>query len=120
MYQKWHTRLKTGGYKIKTSINLKKQREIQQIVNDTLSFDKTKNNGEYNLQGAVTVIDNQTGKVISIIGGREKNAIYSLNRAWQEPRQPGSTIKPLVVYTPALEYGYTADSMLKDIDAGGI
>lgn len=116
VYQKWHTRLKTGGYKIKTSINLKKQREIQQIVNDTLSFDKTKNNGEYNLQGAVTVIDNQTGKVISIIGGREKNAIYSLNRAWQEPRQPGSTIKPLVVYTPALEYGYTADSMLKDID----
>ena len=67
VYQKWHTRLKTGGYKIKTSINLKKQREIQQIVNDTLSFDKTKNNGEYNLQGAVTVIDNQTGKVISII-----------------------------------------------------
>lgn len=115
-YKKCHTRLKTGGYRIKTSINLKKQEEVQQIVNKVLSFDKKKKNGTYNLQGSATVIDNQTGKVIAIIGGREKNAIYSLNRAWQEPRQPGSTLKPLVVYTPALEYGYTASSKLKDVD----
>lgn len=37
-----------------------------------------------------------------------------LNRAYQSYRQPGSAIKPLIVYTPALERGYTPDTVVED------
>ena len=66
-----------------------------------------------------TVIDNETGKVVAIIGGRSQDAIqqtYSLNRGFQSYMQPGSSFKPLAVYTPALEEGYTANSTLTEID----
>ena len=69
--------------------------------------------GMYDFQGALTAIDNQTGKVLAIVGGRSQEGflnMYTLNRAYQSHRQPGSTIKPLVVYTPALMQGYTESS----------
>ena len=62
-----------------------------------------------------TCIDNDTGKVVAIVGGREqKNIEYTLNRAFQSPRQPGSAIKPLLVYAPALEHGWSAGSTVND------
>ena len=67
------------------------------------------------VQGAAVSIDNSTGKVAAIVGGREEDQEgYGLNRAYQSFRQPGSAIKPLLVYTPALEKGYTPDSTLDD------
>ena len=39
---------------------------------------------------------------------------YTLNRAYQSYRQPGSAIKPLVVYTPSFENGYTPDTEVND------
>ena len=71
--------------------------------------------GIYSLQGSATCIDNATGKVVAIVGGRSQEASgYTLNRAFQSYRQPGSSIKPLVVYTPAFERGYTPDTILVD------
>ena len=53
--------------------------------------------------------------VRAIVGGRSQNlAGYTLNRAYQSFRQPGSSIKPLIVYTPALERGYSAESIVED------
>lgn len=112
-YASAEEKLYTGGYTIHTSINLEKQNRMQEILKENLSFNtkKNKQTGTYNLQGAMTVIDNSTHKVTAIIGGREASSdTYSLNRAFQSPRQPGSTIKPLIVYAPALEmeaYPYT-------------
>ena len=49
-------------------------------------------------QGAATVVNNETGKVEAIVGGRtQNNGTYTLNRAYQSYRQPGSSIKPLIV-----------------------
>ena len=60
-------------------------------------------------------IDNETGRVAAIVGGREEDQEgYGLNRAYQSFRQPGSAIKPLLVYAPALEKGYTPYSTVDD------
>ncbi|MCD7864654.1 MAG: transglycosylase domain-containing protein, partial [Clostridiales bacterium] len=113
-------KLYTGGYEIYTTIDLEAQSELQEILDEELSFsDDLTDDGIYELQGALTVINNLTGKVVAIIGGRSQEDIsnvYSLNRAYQGYAQPGSSFKPLVVYTPALNDGYTASSMLTNID----
>ena len=57
-------------------------------------------------QASVVVIDQSTGYVKAIVGGRgSKEASLTLNRATSTRRQPGSTFKPLAVYAPALESG---------------
>lgn len=115
-YEKQKENLYGGGYLIRTSLDSDIQNKVQTALNDTLSFEKTKNEkGIYKLQGAATCIDNQSGKVVAIIGGRkQKLNTYSFNRAYQGYRQPGSVIKPLLVYGPALEKGYEKDSVLED------
>ena len=73
-------------------------------------------NGIFALQGAATVIDNSTNRVVAIVGNpRQDTDTYTLNRAFQSFRQPGSTIKPLIVYAPALENGYKSTTMVKNI-----
>ncbi len=65
-------------------------------------------------QSASVLIDYRTGQVKALVGGREAKGAKILNRALT-PRQPGSTIKPLAAYLPALEQGYTAASPIDDI-----
>ena len=79
-------------------------------------FDEKNDEGIYTLQGASVCIDNTTGMVRAIVGGRSQDDVegYTLNRAFQSFRQPGSAIKPLIVYTPALERGYTPDTIVVD------
>lgn len=108
--------LLNNGYRIYTSIDLKKQKKLQSAINKNLSGFKAKtSNGTYKTQGAAVCIDNKTGRVVAIVGGRsQKTEGLSLNRAYQSYRQPGSSIKPLVVYTPALERGYSSSSTIND------
>lgn len=119
-YDTYYASLYTGGYQIYTSFDPKKQRLLQSTVDEILSVDEEKNpeTGIYNLQGASTCIDNATGRVVAMVGGRTQNELqgYSLNRAYQSARQPGSTIKPLIVYTPQLERGYTPSTVVDDTD----
>lgn len=56
----------------------------------------------YTPEGAVTVIENSTGYVVGLIGGRDKDKNRSLNRATQQ-FQVGSATKPLTVYGPGLD-----------------
>ncbi len=116
MYNECHSLLYTGGYRIYTSLNKKKQKLLQKSVNGQLSSFKEKKEGVYTLQGAATCIDNKTGYVVAVVGGRKQKSItgYTLNRAFQSYRQPGSSFKPLVVYTPQLERNYTPDTIVDD------
>ncbi len=104
------------GYKIYTSIDMQKQEALQTAVNEVLSgYTAVKEDGVYDMQGAAVCIDNDTGHVVAIVGGREQNiGIYTLNRAYQSHRQPGSAIKPLIVYTPFFENGNTPDTIVVD------
>ncbi len=116
MYEQCQKRLYTAGYRIYTSMDLEAQTQLQQAIDDKLKdFTEVNEEGVYKLQGAGVCIDNETGYVCAIVGGRSQDFDgYTLNRAYQSYRQPGSAIKPLIVYTPILERGYTPDSIVVD------
>ena len=101
-----------------TSLDPEQQEYLQKAIDEGLSFDdETSSDGVYALQGAATLIDNETGKVTAIVGGRSQETdVYGLNRAYQSFRQPGSSIKPLIVYAPALENGYGSTTIVKDVN----
>jgi penicillin-binding protein 4 len=106
-----------NGYKIYTSLNSEKQAVLQESIDSALSFSEdVGEDGIYTLQSSATCIDNETNKVVAIIGGRSQEITTYLNRAYQSYRQPGSSIKPLIVYTPALEMGYNPESTITDMD----
>lgn len=117
LYDACNKKLFTGGYRIYTSLDLDAQSQLQTSVDEVLAgFGEKSDEGIYELQGAAVCIDNTTGMVRAIIGGRSQDDVegYTLNRAFQSFRQPGSAIKPLIVYTPALERGYTPDTTVVD------
>ena len=115
-YEACQKTLFTAGYRIYTSIDLEKQKVLQQSIDEALAeFIDVNDEGVFKLQAAGVCIDNDTGYVQAVVGGRSQDFDgYTLNRAYQSYRQPGSCIKPLIVYTPALERGYTPDSVVED------
>lgn len=116
LYAECQKKLYTGGYQIYTSLDLAMQEELQSAVDDALAeFDEVSEDGVYELQASAVCINNDTGYVQAIVGGRKQDfAGYTLNRAYQSFRQPGSAIKPLLVYTPLFEQGNTPDTIVVD------
>ena len=116
LYDRYQKDLYVRGYRIYTSIELDKQKLLQKSVNKALQdFKEVNVEGIYQMQGAAVCIDNDSGRVVAIVGGREQKLEgYTLNRAYQSYRQPGSSIKPLIVYTPSFERNYTPDSIVAD------
>lgn len=115
-YDECNSKLFTGGYRIYTTIDMDMQEILQKDIDTVLEpYQEVNDEGIYSFQGSATCIDNSTGYVVAIIGGRSgEYEGYTLNRAYQSFRQPGSAIKPIVVYTPAFERGYTPDSLVVD------
>ena len=96
--------LYSGGLKIYTTID----RDIQAILDDVYMNDENfpSQGTGVQVESAMTVIDQSTGHVVGIIGGRgQKTTPLGFNRATQAARQPGSSIKPLGVYSQALDRG---------------
>lgn len=60
-------------------------------------------------QGAMTIIDNKTGQIKAMIGGRNTSGRMLFNRA-TTPQQPGSSIKPIAVYAAALQKSFEAQA----------
>lgn len=102
-----------NGYKIYTTLDQDQQRSMQQTYADDDNFPVDSADGT-RVQSASVAMDPKTGGVTAIVGGRGKHVFRGFNRGTQMRRQPGSTIKPLVVYAPALEHGYFYDSTLQD------
>ncbi len=115
-YDRCQNMLFTKGYRIKTSIDMGKQHELQDSLDKGLGIFTSKNaEGIYDMQGSSVCIDNSTGRVVAIVGGRSQDTEgYTLNRAYQSFRQPGSAIKPLIDYLPALQVGYTPSTQVVD------
>ena len=91
-----------GGLKIYATIDPEIQGIMEDIFTNTSNFPYTGKGA----QSAMVIIDPYTGKVRGLIGGLgEKTDIRGWNRATQSKRQPGSSIKPLSVYAPAIDTG---------------
>ena len=115
-YDTCKQQLYTKGYRVYTSIDMDTQALLQNTIDEQLSDYNTMNpNGTYALQASAVCIDNDTGLVTAIVGGRtQEDILPDYNRAFMSFRQPGSSIKPILVYTPMLERGYSANSTVVD------
>jgi len=93
-----------GGLQIQTTIDSSMQAELEAQYNNSSNFPSTITdaNGVTQPQSAMVIIDYHNGQIKSLIGGRNVKGKRTLNRA-TSPVQPGSTIKPLSIYTAAID-----------------
>lgn len=103
--KKAHDLVYGGGLKIYTAIDF----DVQDALEDV--YENYKKMPDETVQGAMVVMD-YSGRVLGMVGGTGKNKGSLLyNRATMANRPPGSTIKPLSVYGPALEKSLNDDSV---------
>lgn len=107
----------SGGYQIYTTMDADLQTYVEEVSADPSLFPDNAADGTP-VQSAITILDPKTNQVVALSGGREYSTLRGLNRATQLKRQPGSTIKPVLVYAPALSTGnYTTCTMILDAPA---
>ncbi|MGE5398694.1 MAG: transglycosylase domain-containing protein [Chitinophagales bacterium] len=101
-----------GGLKIYTTMNPSVQSYAEDFYSNSSNFPPGKENDL--VQSAMVILSQKNGDVIAMMGGRNYTQQRGLNRAVDSYRQPGSSIKPLVVYGPALEDGKSPDYIIDD------
>lgn len=106
--------LYTGGFTIYSNLDPEVMRVLNASYGDPNLF-YYNDDGTF-MQSATVVIDQSTGKVLGVMGGAdEKKGSRTFNRATQAQRQPGSCMKPIGAYGPAVELGLiSAPSGLDD------
>lgn len=108
-YQLTDEEILSGGYTIQVPMDVMIQRSSYEKIRDSRYFPEQNEDAE----AAFILLDNKTGGVLAVHGGREYVS-KGINRVVTK-RQPGSIIKPIAVYTPALEEGLMHPySLLKD------
>jgi penicillin-binding protein 1A len=115
--------LYTGGLTINTTLDVRMQSAAQKAMDEGIeqwlvpllsNKDERNATGMLEPESAIILLDSKTGGIRAMIGGREYQS-DQYNRAVQLiKQQPGSSIKPLTVYGPALERGMTAASIIND------
>ncbi len=106
--------LLAGGYRIDTTLDPAMQTVLDKQFAGSSVFPADHKDGTP-VQAAAAAVDTATGAVRAIVGGRSYETRRGLNRATHLRRQPGSALKPLAVYAPAIEYaGWTAASVILD------
>jgi len=108
--------IRTGGYKIYTTIDL----GMQKIARDALKmgFDKTmkryrENPKKTKFNGGMISVENKTGDILTLVGGVDYKK-SAFNRISMTKRQPGSAFKPFI-YQTALDMGYNPSTKLTDL-----
>lgn len=88
--------------------------ELDELTENAYSFSEATQKTNEDVQAAVLAIDNATGQIITMIGGKHFDVNNRFNYAMQGRRQPGSSFKPLV-YSAAFDTGrYTAATVILD------
>jgi penicillin-binding protein 2A len=108
-----------GGLRIYTTLDTQMQQAAERVYAQEALFPES--TADQLIQSGAVLVDPRDGGIKALIGGRGKQPFRGFNRAVQLKRQPGSTMKPISVYTPAFEQGYTPGDMLLDepVDIGG-
>lgn len=103
-----------GGYQIYSTIDLEAQQAAESIYENLDNIPATDSTYQQ-LQSGIVIIDNDTGDISAIVGGvGEKPGSLTLSRATQSLLAPGSVIKPLAVYGPALNAGLITPATVYD------
>lgn len=111
--------LYNGGLRIYSTMDVNIQKILETEYQKTSNFPGTftDKNGNIQPQSAMVIMDYRTGQVKALVGGRMIGGKKLYNRA-VNPRQPGSAIKPIAVYLPALDSGMTAATAVDDSPTG--
>ncbi|MFS8972796.1 penicillin-binding protein PBP2A [Streptococcus mitis] len=102
-----------NGYRIYTELDQNYQANMQVVYENTSLFPRAED-GTFAQSGSVA-LEPKTGGVRGVVGqvaNNDKTGFRNFNYATQSKRSPGSTIKPLVVYTPAVEAGWALNKQL--------
>ena len=97
-HEKAEQLIHTGGLRIYSTVD----QDIQNAINTEFSDDWNFPYSEETPQAAMVVTEVGTGRIRAMVGGRNTSGQMLFNRA-TSPRQPGSSIKPLAVYSAALQ-----------------
>ena len=99
------TLLYNGGYNVYTCLDINVQNNIDAIYTDLEAIPNTWGSDQQ-LQSAIVIMDPYDGRILGLSGGvGEKTINFGLNRATGTKRPPGSSIKPLSAYGPAIDLG---------------
>ena len=109
----------TGGLHIHTTLDVGIQKTLENAFADPYNFPDSYT-GDI-VESAMVIVETGTGKLKGLVGGREYTTRRGFNRASDMLRSPGSTIKPLVTYAPAIDLGYGAAYVINDapLSSGG-
>lgn len=107
--------IRTGGYQIYTTIDMKQQQIAQEAV--MYAYQKAlkllNERPTSTLNGGLVAVESSTGDILAMVGGVDY-AKSSFNRITQSKRQPGSAFKPFI-YQTALDMGYNPATPLTDL-----
>lgn len=108
-----------GGLHIYTALDTGMQQAAERVYADDSLFPESK--ADQLIQSGAVLVDPRDGGIRALIGGRGNQPFRGFNRASQLKRQPGSAMKPIAVYAPALERGYKPSDTVVDepVDFGG-
>lgn len=102
----------TRGYRIYTEMDQNLQSSLEKVYSRNSIFPTGRDHTL--VQSGAVLLDPKSGGIRSVVGGRGKHVFRGFNRATQLKAQPGSTMKPIAVYTPALEEEWEVTSILVD------
>lgn len=92
-----------GGLEIYSCENPSLQQKVEAVFENDDNFPSHVKSDKEDPQAAIAIID-YNGKMVATVGGRgEKTANRVLNRSTSSVRQPGSAMKPIAVYAPAID-----------------
>ena len=102
-----------GGLSIYTTMNTRVQKKLEELYSNPDNFPPGVD--EVLIESAAILLDHRSGEIKALVGGRELSTRRGFNRATDMKRQPGSTIKPIAAYGPALEAGHSPATVYDDV-----
>jgi 1A family penicillin-binding protein len=106
--------LLSSGYRIYTTLDQGLQNKLEALFKNASNFPGNAEDGSI-CQSSFCILDSKTSEIRAVMGGRNYETRRGLNRALNMKRQPGSAIKPVLVYAPAMEkLGYMPTTLVLD------
>ncbi len=119
LQEKGYKDIEAEGVTIVTALDPNAQQSVEKALADPSNFESD------TIQAGMTVVNTKTGEIVAVGGGRDYK-LFNHNYASDQKRQPGSSIKPVLDYGPAVEYlnwstGQTiVDEQTKGIKANNV